>query len=94
MASSGSSRSTLPTLNELMDLSADDVRNRLTKLYVMIREMKSMEDCLAVYDALDYLRDTHRRENDKLVALTNLLVQTTDGIREKEGHVDIMDLSD
>ncbi|GKB09987.1 hypothetical protein Tco_0843910 [Tanacetum coccineum] len=42
---------------------------------------------------LECLRDTQRRLNDKLAALRNFIDLTTDGIREKETHVDIMDLN-
>ncbi|GKE73709.1 hypothetical protein Tco_1535750, partial [Tanacetum coccineum] len=82
------------TFANLLRDKADDVREDLTNLYLMIREMESMDDRLAVYDGLDCLRDTHRRLNDKLAALRNLIDQTTDGIREKESHVDIIDLDD
>ncbi|GJS09871.1 hypothetical protein Tco_0366667 [Tanacetum coccineum] len=72
----------------------DDVRSRLAKLHVMIWEMEYLEDRLVVFDSLECLRETQGRKNNKLSALTERLVQTNDGIREKEGHVDIMDLSD
>ncbi|GJX94893.1 hypothetical protein Tco_1435006 [Tanacetum coccineum] len=75
-------------LTELMELSGE------SKLHVMIHEMEAMDDRLAIFDSLDCLRDTVRRENDKLAYLTQLLDQVKDGIREKEGHMDIMDLCD
>ncbi|GJU61679.1 hypothetical protein Tco_1243514 [Tanacetum coccineum] len=52
---------------------ADDVRWRLTKMNIMKREMEAMEDRVAVFDSLECLRDTIRRENDKLDSLTQLL---------------------
>ncbi|GJV31055.1 hypothetical protein Tco_1391455 [Tanacetum coccineum] len=48
----------------------DDVRRRFTKLYVMIQEMESLKDRLLVYDTLKCLRETQRRENDKLASLS------------------------
>ncbi|GKE40764.1 hypothetical protein Tco_1464169, partial [Tanacetum coccineum] len=72
----------------------EDVRSWLSKLHVMIREIENMDDRLAVFDGLDCLRDTVRSENDKLASLNQLLEQVQEGIHEKEGHVDVMDLSD
>ncbi|GJX51565.1 hypothetical protein Tco_0278410 [Tanacetum coccineum] len=73
---------------------ADDVRSRLTKMNIMKHEMEAVEDQDAIFDSLDYLRETNKMENDVLVALTQLLELVKDEIREKETHVDIMDLAD
>ncbi|GKF46975.1 hypothetical protein Tco_0136777 [Tanacetum coccineum] len=97
MATFGSSMETSDrALNKLMELSGETEipKRRLSKLHVMIREMEALEDRLVVFDSLQCLRETQQRENNKLAALTEMMVQTNDGIHEKEGHVDIMDLSD
>ncbi|GJS18317.1 hypothetical protein Tco_0412789 [Tanacetum coccineum] len=78
----------------LLRYQCEDVRSRLSKLDVMIREMENMDDRLAIFDSLDCLRDTVRTKNDKLASLNQLLEQVQEGIHEKEGHVDVMDLSD
>ncbi|GKB09107.1 retrovirus-related pol polyprotein from transposon TNT 1-94 [Tanacetum coccineum] len=76
-------------LNELMDLSANHVRSFLDKLHVMIYEMQRV--CSLVgNDSLECLRESQEMENNKLKALTDLIAQTEDAIRMKEGHVDIM----
>ncbi|GJW49278.1 retrovirus-related pol polyprotein from transposon TNT 1-94 [Tanacetum coccineum] len=76
-------------LNELVDLSADHVRSCLEKLHVMICEMQRV--CSLVgNDSLECLRESQEMENNKLKALTDLIAQTEDAIRRKEGHVDIM----
>nr|GEU54429.1 hypothetical protein [Tanacetum cinerariifolium] len=59
----------------LLQNQCEDMRSRLSKLHVMIREMEDMDDHLAVFDSLDSLRDTVRSENDKLASLTQLLEQ-------------------
>nr|GFB58822.1 hypothetical protein [Tanacetum cinerariifolium] len=38
------------------------------------------------------LSDAFRREDDKLVPLLELVDQLEEGIHEKEGHVDMMDM--
>ncbi|GKF52346.1 hypothetical protein Tco_0159256, partial [Tanacetum coccineum] len=56
----------------------DDVRRHLTNLYVMIREMEALEDRLVVFDSLECWRKTQQKENNKLAALTEMLIQTKD----------------
>ncbi|GJW55719.1 hypothetical protein Tco_0099804 [Tanacetum coccineum] len=76
-------------LNELMDLSGESC---LEKLHVTICEMQ-MVCSLVGNDILECLRESREMENNKLKALTNLMAKTKDVIRKKEGHVDIMKLS-
>ncbi|GJS48457.1 hypothetical protein Tco_0598578 [Tanacetum coccineum] len=78
----------------LLQDQCEDVRSRLSKMHVMIRKMEDMDDRLAVFDSLDRLRDNVRSENTKLASLTQLLDQIQEGICEKEGHVDVIDLAD
>ncbi|GJS50609.1 hypothetical protein Tco_0623971 [Tanacetum coccineum] len=79
--------------SNLLRDQADDVRRQLTMMNIMKRETEAMEDRVGVFDSLDCLRYTIRRENDKLVSFTQLLEEVKEGIREKETHVDIMDLA-
>ncbi|GKD76764.1 hypothetical protein Tco_1339385 [Tanacetum coccineum] len=100
MAASGSSRLISEhAVNELVDLSGETKvpkfkRSYLAKLHVMNFEMEAMDDHLVVFDSLECLKESKQIENNKLKALLDILVQTKDAIRLKEGHVDIMDLSD
>ncbi|GJS00816.1 hypothetical protein Tco_0317324 [Tanacetum coccineum] len=77
-----------PTLTELKELSGE------SKLHAMIREMEHMDHQLDVVDNMNCLRDAVRGEYNKLASLTQLVDQVNDGIREKEAHMDIMDLCD
>ncbi|GJU48775.1 hypothetical protein Tco_1218330 [Tanacetum coccineum] len=72
---------------------ADHVRSCLEKLHITICEMQ-MVCSLVGNDSLECLRESQEMENNKLKALTDLMAQTKDAIRKKEGHVDIMKLSD
>ncbi|GJZ82188.1 hypothetical protein Tco_0647361 [Tanacetum coccineum] len=72
---------------------ADHVRSCLEKLHVMICEMQRVRS-LVGNDSLECLRESREIENNKLKALTYLIAQTEDAIRRKEGHVDIMKLSE
>ncbi|GJX07213.1 hypothetical protein Tco_0195145 [Tanacetum coccineum] len=72
---------------------AGHVRNCLEKLHVMIYEMRKVRSMVG-NDSLDFLREIQQMENNKLKALTDLIAQTEDAIRKKEGHVDIMKLSE
>nr|GEY37853.1 hypothetical protein [Tanacetum cinerariifolium] len=71
---------------------ADHVRSCLEKLHVMIYEMQKVRSTLG-NDSLDCLRESQQMENNKLKVLTDLIAQTEDAIRKKEGHVDIIELS-
>nr|GEY14378.1 hypothetical protein [Tanacetum cinerariifolium] len=77
--------------NMLRD-QADNVRSFLEKLHVMIYEMKRVRS-LVGNDSLECLKESQEMENNNLKALTDLVTQTEDVIRRKEGHVDIMELS-
>ncbi|GJW57272.1 hypothetical protein Tco_0104003 [Tanacetum coccineum] len=87
-----------PTLTELRELSGESkipkTMKQLGKLHAMIREMEPMDHQLDVVDNMNYLRDAVKGENNKLASLTQLADQVNDEIREKEAHVDIMDLCD
>nr|GEY40716.1 hypothetical protein [Tanacetum cinerariifolium] len=71
-----------------------DVRRRLSKLYAMIREMEPIDHRRDVLDTMASLRGAVRGEDDKLASLLELVNIVVDGIREKEGYVDMMDLCD
>ncbi|GJR24952.1 hypothetical protein Tco_0973479 [Tanacetum coccineum] len=93
MASSSSSRAVfVRALDELAVLSADNARDCIAKLHVMICEMVVMDDSLVGFDILDCLKESKELENNKLKALSYLIAQTEEAIRLKEGHVDVMDL--
>ncbi|GKF88712.1 hypothetical protein Tco_0259589, partial [Tanacetum coccineum] len=61
---------------------------------VLIGEMKPLGARGVVVDCLDCLEQTQARETDKLAILIEVLVETRDGIHEKEGHVARMNLND
>ncbi|GKA24586.1 hypothetical protein Tco_0710619 [Tanacetum coccineum] len=72
---------------------ADDLRSRLTKMNQMKREMEAKEDQDAVFDSLDGLMDTIKRDSDVLVAMTQLQELVKNGIRKKDNNVDFMNLA-
>nr|GEV09564.1 hypothetical protein [Tanacetum cinerariifolium] len=71
----------------------DHVRSCLEKLNIMICEMRRVRS-LVGNDSLDHLMENQEMENNKLQALTEMIAQTEDAIRNKEGHVDIMKLNE
>ncbi|GJZ31846.1 hypothetical protein Tco_0576893 [Tanacetum coccineum] len=77
--------------NMLRD-QADNARDCIATLHVMICEMKAMDDNLVVFDSLDCLKESKQLENNKLKALSDLIAQTEEAICVKEGHMDVMDL--
>ncbi|GJR34580.1 hypothetical protein Tco_1210264 [Tanacetum coccineum] len=88
MASSGSSRSTPPALKGLIELSGETKITMCMKFF--FTQVIAEDEAFA--NLLRHKVDD-RRLYDKLAALVNLIDQTTNGIREKETHVDIMDLN-
>ncbi|GJQ94674.1 hypothetical protein Tco_0005813 [Tanacetum coccineum] len=70
---------------------AETARNCIDQLHVMICDMEAMVDCLVVFDSLDFLNESKDVENNKLKALNDLIAQTEEAIRLKEGHVEVMD---
>ncbi|GKB17568.1 hypothetical protein Tco_0851491 [Tanacetum coccineum] len=84
----------------LLPDQADDVRRRLTRLNIMIREMEAIKDGVVIFDSMDCLRDTIRRENDKLFfilqhiaeekAFANLLLDQADDVRRRLTKLNIM----
>ncbi|GJX85036.1 hypothetical protein Tco_0335810 [Tanacetum coccineum] len=71
-----------------------DLRSRSTRRRVLIGEMEALGSRGVIFDSLDCLKQTQARETDKLVVLTEVLVETQAGIHEKEGHVGKIDLND
>ncbi|GJR01701.1 hypothetical protein Tco_0524685 [Tanacetum coccineum] len=65
--------------------------NCIDQLHVMICDMEAMVDRLVVFDSLDCLNERKVVENNKLKALNDLIAQTEEAIRLKEGHVEVMD---
>ncbi|GJX19026.1 hypothetical protein Tco_0221703 [Tanacetum coccineum] len=77
--------------NMLRD-QANNARDCIAMLHVMICEMEAMDDNLVVFDSLDCLKESKRLENNNLKDLSDLIAQTEEVIRLKEGYVDVMDL--
>nr|GEY31990.1 transposase, MuDR, MULE transposase domain protein [Tanacetum cinerariifolium] len=73
---------------------ANDLRSRLTKMNQIKREMEAKEDQDAVFDSLDGLMDTIKRDSNVLVVVTQLQELVKNGIRKKENNVDFMNLAD
>ncbi|GJW85590.1 hypothetical protein Tco_0158735 [Tanacetum coccineum] len=71
---------------------ADNAKDCIAKLHVMICEMEAMDDSLVGFDILDCLKESKELENNKLKALLDLIAQTEEAIRLKEGYMDLMDL--
>ncbi|GKE40119.1 hypothetical protein Tco_1463524 [Tanacetum coccineum] len=97
MASTSSSQGGA-ALTELMQLilldQADDLRSRLTKMNQMKCEMEAKEDQDAVFDSLDGLMDTIKRDSDVLIVVTHFQELVNKGIREKENNVKFLNLAD
>ncbi|GJW90605.1 hypothetical protein Tco_0168158 [Tanacetum coccineum] len=72
----------------------DHLRSRLTKMNQMKCKMEAKEDQDAVFDSLDGLMDTIKRDSDVLVDVTQLQELVKNGIREKENNVVFMNLAD
>nr|GEV09828.1 hypothetical protein [Tanacetum cinerariifolium] len=72
---------------------ADDMRNMLTKMNQMKREMEAKEDQDAIFDSLDSFMDTIKRDSNVLVAVTHLQDLVKNMIREKENNVEFMNLA-
>ncbi|GJS61288.1 hypothetical protein Tco_0656072 [Tanacetum coccineum] len=72
----------------------DDLWSRLTKINQMKCEMEDKEDQDAVFDRLDGLMDTIKRDSDVLVVVTHLQELVNNGIREKENNVEFLNLAD
>ncbi|GJY02435.1 hypothetical protein Tco_0360587 [Tanacetum coccineum] len=53
--------------------------------------MEAMDDMKEVYDSIICLRDGKRAENNKLMALNELIAETEEDISTKEAHVEIME---
>ncbi|GKC52944.1 hypothetical protein Tco_1075689 [Tanacetum coccineum] len=89
---------TFKVLDELMEIIGSTELHKRMRFWFM-QEISKEEGFLKfLRDRCDDLRRRsvrHRaRETDKLVALTEVLVETQVGIHEKEGHVAKMDLND
>nr|GEX50461.1 glycoside hydrolase, family 79 [Tanacetum cinerariifolium] len=61
---------------------------------VLMAEMEALGGHEVAGDSLDCLKETQARETNRLAALTEILIEARAGIREKEGHVTMMDLND
>nr|GEY22579.1 hypothetical protein [Tanacetum cinerariifolium] len=73
---------------------ANDLRSRPIKMNQMKHEMQAKKDQDAVFDSLDGLMDTIKRDSDVLVVVTQLQELAKNEIREKENNVDFMNLAD
>ncbi|GJY31647.1 hypothetical protein Tco_0415142 [Tanacetum coccineum] len=70
---------------------AQTARSFIAQLNAVIAKMEVMEDREEVYDSLMSLRDARRGENNKLMALNDLIAEAEEEIETKEAHVEIMD---
>ncbi|GJS79682.1 hypothetical protein Tco_0729563 [Tanacetum coccineum] len=61
------------------------------QLHIMITEMEAMPDRLEVYGSLLCLKESKEAENNKLAHLNDLIAQTEEVIRMKEGHMEVME---
>ncbi|GJV80371.1 hypothetical protein Tco_1516241 [Tanacetum coccineum] len=75
----------------LMRDEAQTASNCIAQLNDMIAEMEAMEDQEEVYDNFMCLKDGKRGENNKLMALNELIAEAEEEIETKEAHVEIMD---
>nr|GEW64207.1 hypothetical protein [Tanacetum cinerariifolium] len=90
--------------NELMEIIGstelhkrmryDDLRRKNARRRVLIHEMEALREREVAIDSLESLKQTHSRENAKLAALTDAIVESLAGIYEKERHVVKLDLND
>ncbi|GJZ41029.1 hypothetical protein Tco_0587915 [Tanacetum coccineum] len=63
----------------------------LAHVNVMIVEMQAMNDLLEVYDSLECLKELKEAENDKLIALNNVIAEIEEKSLLMEGHVQVME---
>ncbi|GKC92684.1 hypothetical protein Tco_1158126 [Tanacetum coccineum] len=77
-------------LNFLLD-EAQNARNVITHLNCMISEYKAMDDHMEAYDSLWCLKESIKRENNKLLGLNAQIVDVEEDISVKDGHVEIME---
>ncbi|GJS59761.1 bulb-type lectin domain-containing protein [Tanacetum coccineum] len=61
---------------------------------VLMAEMEALGGHKVAGDSLECLKETQARETNRLVALIEILIEARAGIREKKGHVTMMDLND
>ncbi|GJU56104.1 hypothetical protein Tco_1229818 [Tanacetum coccineum] len=78
------------SVNAIRD-QADTSRACLAHVNVMIVEMQAMNNHQEVYDSLESLKELKEVENDKLIALNNMIFETEEKIRLMEGHVQVME---
>nr|GEW30194.1 hypothetical protein [Tanacetum cinerariifolium] len=70
----------------------DDLRRKSARRCVLIRDMVALGERGVPVDYLECLKQTHTRETNKLVGLTNVMAESLASIHEKEAHVARMDL--
>ncbi|GJS42898.1 hypothetical protein Tco_0567941 [Tanacetum coccineum] len=75
----------------LMRDQAQNLRTCIAQLNAMISKMEAIDDQEEVYDSLMCLRDDKRAENDKLMALNELIAEAEEDISKKETHIEILD---
>ncbi|GJZ55313.1 hypothetical protein Tco_0610506 [Tanacetum coccineum] len=79
-------------LDELKDVSGSTELHkamrfwRISKHSVLMFELEAIGAGGVRGDCLDYLKETHARETNRHVALTNILIKSRAGIHEKEAH--------
>nr|GEX88931.1 hypothetical protein [Tanacetum cinerariifolium] len=81
-------------LLKLIHDPCDDLKRKSARHCVLIHEMEALGEHGLGVNSLECLKQTHVRETDKLVALTDAMAKTLAGIHEKEGHVARIDLND
>nr|GEZ38908.1 hypothetical protein [Tanacetum cinerariifolium] len=71
---------------------ADNARDCIAKLHVMICELEAIDDSMVGFDILDCLKESKELKNNKLKSISDLIAHAEEAIHLNEGHVDVMDL--
>nr|GEZ62496.1 hypothetical protein [Tanacetum cinerariifolium] len=77
---------------KILSEKANNARDYIAKLHVMICKMEAMDDSLVDFVILDCLKEYKELENNKLKALSDLIAQIEEAVHLKEGRMDVMDL--
>ncbi|GJW02133.1 hypothetical protein Tco_1560989 [Tanacetum coccineum] len=102
MASTSSSQGGA-ALIELMQLSGETKIANFVKLFfnqhivedkLFAKVLRDQADDLRIFDSLDGLMDTIKRDSDVLVVVTHVQELVNNGIHEKENNVEFLNLAD
>ncbi|GKB53255.1 hypothetical protein Tco_0904008 [Tanacetum coccineum] len=70
---------------------ATNARNCIAQLTALIAILEAMGDQDEVFDTLMCLRDDQQDENNRLIALNDVIVEAKEKFATKEAHVEIME---